>query len=219
MKLSNLYTTLLFSLCLLFQSCLDMNPEEQLSDGDMWQNFGGLGDAHGDVQADLFSTNPRNLFSNGTSTIPLTDKSYTDAYANLRQVNLLLQKAESYALPEEIKIPVGEAYFFRAYIYFDLLQRFGGVIKVEEPLDITSPELYRTQNTREEINEFIISDLNEAIARLPKFKDITAANAGTISLEGAQAFLSRVGLYAGTWEKFKNSIMVMEAIRNCQRNG
>ena len=67
MKLSNLYTTLLFSLCLLFQSCLDMNPEEQLSDGDMWQNrrqfeafaknfygwtrdFGGLGDAHGDVQ-------------------------------------------------------------------------------------------------------------------------------------------------------------------------
>ena len=35
MKLSNLYTTLLFSLCLLFQSCLDMNPEEQLSDGDM----------------------------------------------------------------------------------------------------------------------------------------------------------------------------------------
>lgn len=181
MKLSNLYTTLLFSLCLLFQSCLDMNPEEQLSDGDMWQNrgqfeafaknfydwtrdFGGLGDAHGDVQADLFSTNPRNLFSNGTSTIPLTDKSYTDAYANLRQVNLLLQKAESYALPEEIKIPVGEAYFFRAYIYFDLLQRFGGVIKVEEPLDITSPELYRTQNTREEINEFIISDLNEAIA-------------------------------------------------------
>ena len=221
MKLSNLYTTLLFSLCLLFQSCLDMNPEEQLSDGDMWQNrgqfeafaknfygwtrdFGGLGDAHGDVQADLFSTNPRNLFSNGTSTIPLTDKSYTDAYANLRQVNLLLQKAESYALPEEIKIPVGEAYFFRAYIYFDLLQRFGGVIKVEEPLDITSPELYRTQNTREEINEFIISDLNEAIALLPKFKDITAANAGTISLEGAQAFLSRVGLYAGTWEKFHN---------------
>lgn len=40
MKLSNLYTTLLFSLCLLFQSCLDMNPEEQLSDGDMWQNRG-----------------------------------------------------------------------------------------------------------------------------------------------------------------------------------
>ena len=40
--------------------------------------------------------------------------------------------------------------------------------------------------------------------RLPKFKDITAANAGTISLEGAQAFLSRVGLYAGTWEKFHN---------------
>ena len=41
MKLSNLYTTLLFSLCLLFQSCLDMNPEEQLSDGDMWQNRAG----------------------------------------------------------------------------------------------------------------------------------------------------------------------------------
>lgn len=75
------------------------------------RDFGGLGDAHGDVQADLFSTNPKNIFSNGTSTIPLTDKSYTDAYANLRQVNLLLQKAESYSLPEGIKVPVGEAYF------------------------------------------------------------------------------------------------------------
>lgn len=87
---------------------------------------------------------------------------------------------------------------------------------MEEPLDITSPELYRTQNTREEINEFIISDLNEAIALLPKFKDITAANAGTISLEGAQAFYPVWDFMRGHG---KNSIMVMEAIRNCQRNG
>lgn len=221
MKLSKIYTVLFLGLTLLTQSCLDMDPEEQLSDSTMWKDsdqfelfaksfygwtrgFNDLGGPHGDTQADLFSTTPRNLFSNGTYSIPTTDNTYSTAYSRIRQVNILLQKAETYSSPDEIKVPVGEAYFFRAYIYFDLLQRFGGVIKVEEPLDITSPELQMTQNTREEITEFIISDLNEAIARLPKFKDITAANEGTISLEGAQAFLSRVALFAGTWEKFHN---------------
>jgi len=221
MKLLKLHIIFFFILCLSFQSCLDMEPEEQLSEESMWKNpgqfelfaknfygwardFSGLGGPHGDIRSDLFTTDPRDIYSNGTATIPVTDGNYTGAYNNLRQVNTLLKHSKSYVLPEDIKTPVGEAYFFRAYIYFDLLQLYGGVIKVEEPLDITASELYRAQNTREEIVEFIISDLNNAIPLLPKHKDISAANAGCVSCEAAQAFLSRVALYAGTWEKYHN---------------
>lgn len=221
MKLLKFNIAFLFTLCLTFQSCLNMDPEDQLADGNMWQNpgqyelftkqfyswlrdFNGLGGPHGDIRSDLLTESPRNIYSNGTYSIPLTDGNYTGAYTNLRQVNLLLKNSKSYPLPNDIKVPVGEAYFFRAYIYFDLLQLYGGVIKVEEPLDIVSPELYVRQNTREEIVEFIISDLNNAIERLPEYSTITAANTGCLSVEAAQAFLSRVGLYAGTWEKFHN---------------
>lgn len=221
MKLLKSYITLLFALGLLFQSCLDKFPEEQLSEGDMWQNpgqyelyaksfygwtrtFSGLDGPHGDVRSDLLTTDPRNIYSNGTATIPLTDGNYSNAYTNIRQVNILLKQASSYPNPEKIKVPVGEAYFFRAYLYFDLLQLFGGVPKIDHPLDVDSPELYAPQNTREEITEFIISDLNEAIARLPKYKEIGTDDNGRVSLEAANAFLSRVALYAGTWEKFHN---------------
>ncbi|HEY1201607.1 MAG TPA: RagB/SusD family nutrient uptake outer membrane protein [Niastella sp.] len=160
---------------------------------------------HSDIRSDL--TTSRSAFSNGSNTIPLSDDNWTNAYKRLRSINYLLAKDSAdidNTLRSERLVYVAEAKFFRAYVYFDLLQQFGGVPIVTRPLDDKSPELVAPRNSREEVVDLIVKDLEEAIAVLPLESAIIAANKGRISKGAAQAFLGRVALYEGTWQKFRN---------------
>lgn len=211
----------LFSM-LTFQSCLDMEPKTQLADTNYWQtpdhfklfatqfygwtvDFKQLDDSpHSDVRSDLRTGITLDVYSNGTNSIPSSDKTYTNNYNRIRQVNTLLQQAEGYAAPADIETSVGEAHFFRAYCYFDLLQVYGDVIITRTPLDIDSPEMQMTRNSRDEVVDFILEDLEEAIRLLPEANEISSKDEGRLSSQAASAFLSRVALYEGTWQKFRN---------------
>lgn len=224
MKLIKLHTILLLAIGISVQSCLDIDPKDQLSETNYWQdpnqftlfssqfygwthNFKDIvGDGpHCDLRSDLLMTSTLSEYSNGTNTIPSEDKNYTDTYDRIRQVNILLKHAQNFSSPADIKVAVAEAQFFRAYLFFDLVQIYGDAIIVKEPLDINSPELKKAQNSREEVIDFIIQDLQDAIKGLPAYKTLTAAQAGRVSVEAAQAFLSRVALYEGTWQKFREN--------------
>ena len=211
----------LFSM-LTFQSCLDMEPKTQLADTNYWQtpdhfklfatqfygwtvDFKQLDDSpHSDVRSDLRTGITLDVYSNGTNSIPSSDKTYTNNYNRIRQVNTLLQQAEGYAVPADIETSVGEAHFFRAYCYFDLLQVYGDVIITRTPLDIDSPEMQMARNSRDEVVDFILEDLEEAIRLLPEANEISSKDEGRLSNQAASAFLSRVALYEGTWQKFRN---------------
>lgn len=211
----------LFSM-LAFQSCLDMEPKTQLADTNYWQtpdhfklfatqfygwtvDFKQLDDSpHSDVRSDLRTGITLDVYSNGTNSIPSSDKTYTNNYNRIRQVNTLLQQAEGYAAPADIETSVGEAHFFRAYCYFDLLQVYGDVIITRTPLDIDSPEMQMARNSRDEVVDFILEDLEEAIRLLPEANEISSKDEGRLSSQAASAFLSRVALYEGTWQKFRN---------------
>lgn len=207
---------------LTFQSCLDMEPKTQLADTNYWQtpdhfklfatqfygwtvDFKQLDDSpHSDVRSDLRTGITLDVYSNGTNSIPSSDKTYTNNYNRIRQVNTLLQQAEGYAAPADIETSVGEAHFFRAYCYFDLLQVYGDVIITRTPLDIDSPEMQMARNSRDEVVDFILEDLEEAIRLLPEANEISSKDEGRLSSQAASAFLSRVALYEGTWQKFRN---------------
>lgn len=211
----------LFSM-LTFQSCLDMEPKTQLADTNYWQtpdhfklfatqfygwtvDFKQLDDSpHSDVRSDLRTGITLDVYSNGTNSIPSSDKTYTNNYNRIRQVNTLLQQAEGYAVPADIETSVGEAHFFRAYCYFDLLQVYGDVIITRTLLDIDSPEMQMARNSRDEVVDFILEDLEEAIRLLPEANEISSKDEGRLSSQAASAFLSRVALYEGTWQKFRN---------------
>ncbi|HJT72662.1 MAG TPA: RagB/SusD family nutrient uptake outer membrane protein, partial [Chitinophaga sp.] len=212
---------------------LDLKPLNEISDADYWKNAdqfklaanecytfmasfntvlydGGEGAnpgpaPHSDLRSDLITSGSRNVFSNGSNTIPLTDKRWDTAYSRIRTTNYLLAQAAKYSSPAEISKYVAEAKFFRAYVYFDLLQLYGGVPLIDKLLNVNSPELQAPRNTRDEIVDFIITDLNAAIPDLPIEAVITAADKGRISKGAAQAFLSRVALYEGTWQKFRGN--------------
>lgn len=225
MKIKNIKYILFMAAALSLQSCLDLEPQDQLGGDKMWAktsdyqqfannfyswttDFGSLyndGSKHSDSRSDLFTYQTPNTTSKGTNTIPTSDGDYTGNYNHIRRCNLLLQNAENYSRKEDIKQYVGEAHFFRAYSYFDLVQLYGNVILVTEPIDVTDGAMQAERNDRSEVVDFIISDLNSAIEDLPSFSEISSADEGRVSKEAAEAFLSRVALYEGTWQKFHNN--------------
>ena len=213
---------LVMALGCLTYSCLDLDPKDQIADGNYWQEasdfklfanqfYGWTRDfsnsvydaPHSDKRSDLIlDKSGTNVYSNGTNSIPTGDNNYTDNYNRIRRTNILLQKADSYGNQSDIEQYIGEAKFFRAYCYFELLQLYGDVIITKKPLDVTDPEMKVARNDRSEVVDFMIQDLKDAAGQLPL---TSAVENGRVGSEGAWAFLSRVALYEGTWQKFRGN--------------
>ncbi|MEO7215899.1 RagB/SusD family nutrient uptake outer membrane protein [Mucilaginibacter sp.] len=163
---------------------------------------------HSDGRSDL--NGGGGVFGSGTNIVPITEGNLGNSgnwnvdYGRIRATNYLLDKAAAYARPTEIAQYVAEAKFFRAYVYFDLLQQYGGVPLISKPLDLSSPELFGARASRDEIVDFIIADLQEAIPSLPVSLAPSSAEFGRVTQVAAQAFLGRVTLYEGTWQKFRS---------------
>lgn len=220
------YIPLIGTACLLIAgSCnkiVDLDPINEISDASFWKSpdqfklaanefytyfitFGNVlyDGPHSDLRGDL--TTSRSPFSNGTNTLPATDGNWNGGYSRIRAVNYLLDKAASYPSPNDIKQYVAEAKFFRAYVYFDLLQQFGDLPIVDKVLSPSSSELQAARNSRDQVVDFIVKDLEDAIAVLPLESAIPAVDKGRVSKGAAQAFLGRVTLYEGTWQKFRTN--------------
>lgn len=144
------------------------------------------------------------LTSNGGGSAQEDDATWDKQYANIRQYNILLDKARSYQGDSTaIANAVGQTYFFRAFAYFNLLRRFGGVPLVEKVLDVTDDDqLYGPRASRYAVAKHVFDDLRRAVALLPAERSIADADKGHISKEAVQAFLGRVLLYEATWEKY-----------------
>lgn len=142
-------------------------------------------------------------YGRGAVTVPTDDKYWDNAYAYIRAVNTVLKKAEGYpGKQEEIKQYVAAAKFFRAWHYFFLLKRFGGVPVITTVPDIDGAELQAPRNSRYQVVDQILADLTEAIAGLPTEQAIPTTEKGHISKWGAEAFKARVLLYEATWRKY-----------------
>lgn len=121
-------------------------------------------------------------------------------YGNIRSVNIFLSKYEEVDAPfEEISHSVGEAYFFRAFFYFNLLKNYGGVPWVSKPLEPGSEELFKAKDSRDVIATNILADLDKAIEYLHSGEQ---SNGNRMNKEVAMLMKSRVALYEGTWEKY-----------------
>jgi hypothetical protein len=142
-------------------------------------------------------------YGRGAIIVPTDDKYWDNAYAYIRAINIVLKKADGYSgKREEIKQYVAAAKFFRAWHYFFLLKRFGGVPVITTVPDIEGSELQAPRNSRYEVVDQILTDLTEAVAGLPTEQAIPTTEKGHISKWGAEAFKARVLLYEATWRKY-----------------
>ena len=119
-------------------------------------------------------------------------------YQYVRRINIFLEKMEDpeIAVGDKDRL-VAEAKFLRAYIYFLLVERFGGVPIVTESFDLGSDHQF-TRNSFEEVVAFIEKELNEAKPDLTNRYATSDANFGRATQDAAQALLSRTLLYAAS---------------------
>ena len=117
----------------------------------------------------------------------------------IRQVNLMLSKIDDSSMSESEKEhwrSVG--YFFRSYRYYILLSKFGDVPWIDHVLNENDPTLYKKRDSRDLIAQNILRDLQYAAGNIQDKKP------NTINSSIVHAFISRFGLFEGTWRKYHN---------------
>lgn len=97
---------------------------------------------------------------------------------------------------------LGEAYFFRGLIYFNLMRTYGDMQIVTTELGTSSPELFSPRNPRNEVADFILGQLDSAAMYLTADK---TTGAGRVNRWIALLIQSRVALYEGTWQKYHDN--------------
>ena len=126
---------------------------------------------------------------------------WSTAYERIRRINEFLdsQKKNS-TFSDEVNIRYeAQARFFRAFNYFQLAKRHGGVILYTD----MNFEKDKNRSSAEDTWNLIEEDLDFAAANLPKRWD--AANSGRVTRYAAFALKSRAMLYAERWEAAKEA--------------
>ncbi|MBG6234966.1 hypothetical protein IWX76_001534 [Pedobacter sp. CAN_A7] len=128
-------------------------------------------------------------------------------YAKIRRVNDFIEKIPASAVDETSKKRfLAEARFIRAFHYFALVKRYGGVPLVAQVQQYQTgddvPGLVVSRNTEQEIYDFIAAELDAAVADLPANYSSDPDNQFRISKYGALALKSRAMLYAASSAKY-----------------
>ena len=133
------------------------------------------------------------------------------AFANINTASGIIENGAEAGIDASL---LAEAYFFRAFDYFILVQTYGGV-----PLDLGAGELkfntstVRTsvRNTVPEVYAAIFKDLEKAVADLPENPRLT----GTATKNLARLYLAKAYLTYAWWLENPNNIPTYP---ECSRN-
>ncbi len=156
-----------------------------------------------DNQAQKGSPN-RRLFSLDNWKVPsdggLGVNTIRDINYFIHQVETNMKEQVIIGPENEIKQTLGEAYFFRAFQYFDRLKTYGDFPIITEALPDDNQILleHAKRQPRNEVARFILKDLDKAIELLPA----AVVRNQRLTKRAAHLFRSRVALYEGTFEKY-----------------
>jgi hypothetical protein len=195
-----------------FASCkdsLDKFPESKLSPETFFSNEQELqlysnkfyidilpsaADIYGESAEAIIKT-PLDLSVTGQRVVPGADGGWT--WNPLRRINFLLENSHHCKDVAVRNTYDAVAKFFRAYFYFEKVQRFGDVPWYNKVLGSDDQDLYKPRDSRKLVVDSIMRDLDFAIANLGTSKDPYRVNKWT-----ALALKSRVGLFEGTFRKY-----------------
>ncbi len=214
---------------------LNQSPKTQLADDNFWHTTSDLSQACNYLYTFLGSIgddpsgNPTPYQDNysavaygtgsggvgdGSRIAPATASEWTNYYRLIRASNNILEKSASISGDAAtIGKFLGEAKFFRAMAYFQLVKRFGDVPYINRTLTTDDSLLYSTRTPRQSVIDSIYADLEYAAANCPQPDVLATASYGRITRSAALAYKSRVALFEGTWDKFRG---INTATRNLQ---
>ena len=123
-------------------------------------------------------------------------------WGHIRNCNDVIENVEKSSLTDEQKkMLIGQALFFRAYMYYHLVTIYGGVPIVDivqDPILGTGGDgsnLIRPRQTTKACVDFIVNDLTRAAEMLPARWPNEASDFGRITSGLAQALLGKMLLY------------------------
>lgn len=136
---------------------------------------------------------------NYNSDLGTVNSEWATDYDGIRRCNAFLENYQKAQGRESVKESMAaEVRFIRAYLYFYLTQFYGDVQLVKKTLLTTDPEVYGTRQGKAEVVDFILTELEEAAAKLPTTQ--TGANLGRVTKGAALALKARVALYNEKWD-------------------
>lgn len=211
---------LALALLIINNSCekqLDISPLNILTSDEVFQSSSGvkayMASLYGQLPVEDF-----NFASSGSFLANQTDESISSyaeertsipdgnwyqwwGYNAIRNVNDLIVKLPSAKLSDAEKNSIkGEALFIRAFYYFGLAKRYGGVPIVKDVQNYTGDnldELQVSRNTEKEVWDFIGTDLDLAISLLPETNI-----SGRATKYAALSLKSRTMLHAASIAKY-----------------
>ena len=152
---------------------------DQLSNGKSdWYNAG-----YGDV-----------LKANEESITRWAGTTWSNYYTQIQYINSFLENKAKVPDAAQRRRVEGEAHFFRAYYYYMLWRRFGGVLLIDHKYDpLTKPEKF-PRASYEQMVSFIVSEADKADSLLSVTN--TAADAGRITRGAAIMLKAKTYLWA-----------------------
>ena len=148
------------------------------------------------------------LFDNGNATYTYEDElfvdKFKDRYKTIRKCNTFLKELETINIDDKDKALLeSEILFIRAFNYFTLAKRYGGVPLITIPQEYTGREVENLQVPRSkevDIYNFIVTECQEIAPKIPISHDAIGKYRATRG--AAYALCSRAALYAGTIAKY-----------------
>jgi hypothetical protein len=131
---------------------------------------------------------------------------WTEGYKLNRDVNLLIDEIPGLDInDDERKLLVGESSFIRAYLYYALVKRYGGVPLIKETQEYIPGEVenLKVPRSREkETWDFVLEECDKAAANLPEDATGWGSSDRRATRWAALALKSRVALHAASIAKY-----------------
>lgn len=127
---------------------------------------------------------------------------WENSYIDIRALNEFIERVPLTDVSEDYKKErVAEARFLRAFNYFEMVKRYGGVPLITRTQHSDEPKdsLYPKRAKEQAIYDFVISELESISNDLP---DKNGTNYGAATKGAALALASRAALYAGSIAQF-----------------
>lgn len=222
---------------LLMSGCYDLDrfPEDQLSTGTFFQTqdhadqammgvyakmtdddvfgrqfgFDCLGPIGAGYDAPAYPNIGRGTY---TTTEGAISGKYEELYEGISRANVVLQNVDKCDMSDDLKTQYkAEARFMRGLYYFELLNYWGGVPIYDETTVVAEDfsNMTKARNSAEEVRQFVIEDLNTAIASLPAEWD--DSNKGRATSGAAMALKGKVYLYN---KQYEEAATCFESVRN-----
>lgn len=195
-----------FVLCGMNASCdaLDIENKSSFSEDVVWSSAELVTAYVNNLYPSIFGSGWSSSFDNNSDqitgmvwyvgTITESGASYKVwPYTTMRKVNEAIKQLNaSEQLKDDVKNRMlGECYFMRAYLYYEMVRCHGGIPYITEPQD-KDDDLMVSRNSTKETFRFLENDMQKAIDNLPARYNPGSSSYGRIDGVFARAFMAKI---------------------------